>query len=304
MIEGIITEDGAPAIEVEAGGEQWQANIDTGFNGELELPDRFALTLSCRISTIVEIAGGLPVTQTDRRRGSLRLSELGRRVRDERILRGLSLEELSERCRVSRSMISAIERGAKAATVIVLDCIATGLNTSLSRLLAEETAARVIVLRRNRQKVARTGSDWERRILSPVLPGVEFEFMRTTLGPGVDAGVFLPHARGSREYVAVEKGTLRLTIDGAVQVLRAGDSIYYDGDCMHGFANPGNAPCVYYLAMEVSGDPAGMNHRAGPANAESRGRGGAREHDLDPAGRKLRSAAIHERVSSRNKRTK
>jgi clan AA aspartic protease len=40
LIAGIITEDGVPAIEVEAGGERWQAIIDTGFNGELELPER------------------------------------------------------------------------------------------------------------------------------------------------------------------------------------------------------------------------------------------------------------------------
>ena len=72
-------------------------------------------------------------------RGSLSLSELGRRVRDERIRRGLSLQRLSQRSRVSRSMISAIERGAKAATVIVLDRIATGLDTSLSRLLEGRT---------------------------------------------------------------------------------------------------------------------------------------------------------------------
>ncbi len=40
MIEGIITEDGVPAIEVEIGSQRWQAIIDTGFNGELELPER------------------------------------------------------------------------------------------------------------------------------------------------------------------------------------------------------------------------------------------------------------------------
>jgi XRE family transcriptional regulator, regulator of sulfur utilization len=192
------------------------------------------------------------------------LSELGRRVRDERMRRGLSLQQLSQRSRVSRSMISAIERATKAATVIVLDRIATGLNTSLSRLLEKETGARVILLRHNRQKVAKVASGWERRILSPVLPGVEFEFMRTTLGPSVDAGVFLPHARGSREYVAVEKGTLLLTLDGDPHTLNAGDSIYYDGDCMHGFANLGRLPCVYYLAMDVSGDVAGTTHRLAP----------------------------------------
>ena len=197
-------------------------------------------------------------------RAHLSLIDLGRRVREERIRRGLSLHQLSDRSRVSCSMISAVERGTKAGTVIVLDRIATGLDTSLSRLLEKETAARVIVLRHDRQKVAKAASSWERRILSPVLPGVEFELMRTTLGPRVDAGMFLPHARGSREYVAVELGILLLTLDGQSHTLNAGDSIYYDGDCMHGFANPSDIPCVYYLAMDVSGDRAGATHRPAP----------------------------------------
>jgi mannose-6-phosphate isomerase-like protein (cupin superfamily) len=158
-------------------------------------------------------------------------------------------------------MLAPVERGAKAPTVLVLDRIATGLDTSLARLLAEETRARVTVLRRSQQKVARDAAGWERRILSPVLPGVEFEFMRTTLGPGVDAGVFLPHPHGSREYVAVESGTLLLTIDGRPHTLEAGDSIYYDGDCRQAFANPGRRSCIYYLAMDVSGTPGGAVHR-------------------------------------------
>jgi transcriptional regulator with XRE-family HTH domain len=132
------------------------------------------------------------------------LPSLGGRIRAERERRGLSLDALSAKARVSRSMLSAIERGAKAPTVLVLDRVATGLNTSLARLLGEERRATLIVLRHRDQKVARDRSGWERRILSPVLPGVEFEFMRTTLGPRVNAGVFLPHAHGSREYVAIE----------------------------------------------------------------------------------------------------
>ena len=193
----------------------------------------------------------------------LSLLELGQRLYTLRRQRGLSLEDLKERSGVSRSMISAIERGSKAATVLVLDRIATALHTSLARLLATERSLRVVVLPHDRQPVARDPSGWERRILSPVLPGVEFEFMRTTLGPGVDAGVFLPHAAGSREYVAIEQGTLRLTLDGKQYVLKAGDSIYYDGDCLHAFANPSRTPCVYYLAMDVSGDSAGTGHRLG-----------------------------------------
>jgi len=198
----------------------------------------------------------------------LDLVELGKRVRQERVARGISLDQLSERAGVSRSMISEVERGTKAATVLVLDRIATGLDTSLARLLAEETKARVILLRHGSQAVARDASGWERRILSPVLPGVEFEFMRTTLGPKVEAGEYLPHAPGSREYVAIESGTLLLVVDGEAHTLRAGDSIYYDGDCMHAFSNPGRTPCTYYLAMDVSGDPAGVQHRVAARKPE------------------------------------
>jgi XRE family transcriptional regulator, regulator of sulfur utilization len=194
----------------------------------------------------------------------LDMMELGSRVRGLRLGRGLSLEALAGRAGVSRSMLSAVERGGKVPTVLVLDRIATALDTSIARLLGEERPARVVVLRHAVQDVARDPSGWERRILSPVLPGIEFELMRTTIGPGVDAGTFAPHARGSREYLAMERGTLQLTIDGAPYTLRAGDSIYYAGDCHHQFVNPGREPCIYYLAMEVTESGPHARRRALP----------------------------------------
>jgi transcriptional regulator with XRE-family HTH domain len=197
------------------------------------------------------------------------LAALGARIRRERARRNLSLNDLAVTAGVSRSMLSAVERGAKAPTVLVLDRIATGLDTSIARLLGEERAGRVILLRHREQEVARDRTGWERRVLSPVLPGVEFELMRTTIDGGVDAGAFSPHAPGSREYLAVERGTLRLTLDGAVHLLHAGDSIYYAGDCHHAFANPGARPCVYYLGLEVAGDRA---HTRPRRSAESKRR--------------------------------
>jgi len=179
------------------------------------------------------------------------MTELGARLRAARLGGGLSLDAVAGRAGVSRSMLSAVERGRKVPTVLVLDRIATALDTSIARLLGEERTTRVVVLRHASQDVARDPSGWERRILSPVLPGVEFELMRTTIAPGVDAGVFAPHARGSREYLAMERGTLQLTVDGTPYTLRAGDSVYYAGDCHHQFVNPGREPCVYYLAMEL-----------------------------------------------------
>lgn len=191
------------------------------------------------------------MTEDNALSSGLSMAELGARVRAERRARGLALERLAELSGVSRSMVSEVERGAKTPSVLVLDRLATALGTSIARLLDDPARAGVVLLRKDRQRVVRDPSGWERRILSPVLPGVEFEFLRATLGPGVDAGEYAPHPPGSREYVAVESGRLRLTVDGATHPLESGDSVYYPGDRRHAFANDHDTACVYYLAMEL-----------------------------------------------------
>ena len=58
-------------------------------------------------------------------------------------------------------------------------------------------------------------------ILSPVVPGVNFEWIRTTLPLGCDAGRYPAYAAGSHEYVVVESGSLRLTISKEARVVCA-----------------------------------------------------------------------------------
>ncbi len=179
------------------------------------------------------------------------LEDLGVRLRSQRSARGFSLDALSAASGVSRSMISDIERGAKMPTVLVLARLATALGVTVSRLIGEDQPDRVIPMPAARQHAITDAAGWQRRILSPNLPSVEFEFIRTTVPPHVVIGQFAPHAQGSREYIAVETGRLTVTLDGIDHVLSAGDALYYAGDCTHAFANPGPAECVYYTVMEV-----------------------------------------------------
>jgi XRE family transcriptional regulator, regulator of sulfur utilization len=178
---------------------------------------------------------------------------LGRRVRELRQRQGFSLDALGERSGVSVSMLSAVERGQKVPSILVMGQIATALGTSIGRLVDEEKSPRVIVVRVADQRVINDPAGIERRSLSPVLPGVEFELIRMTLGPGVDAGTFPPHRAGSREYLAVETGTLTLVLDGVEYRLDAGDSIFHDGDCEHGYRNDADRSCTYYIAMDIAG---------------------------------------------------
>ena len=180
----------------------------------------------------------------------IELTELGARVQALRRDRGLTLQDLAGAAAVSASMLSSVERGRKAATIVVLARIADGLAVPLTELIAPG-GSRVIVRRAGSQDVIDEPGGWRREILSPVVPGVNFEWIRTTLPPGADPGPFPAYAPGSHEFVLAESGTLRLTIGPEHVTLQAGDSVYFPADTMHRYANPGSTPCVYYVAALI-----------------------------------------------------
>jgi transcriptional regulator with XRE-family HTH domain len=180
----------------------------------------------------------------------IELGELGAHIQALRRDRGLTLQELAAAAAVSASMLSSVERGRKAPTIVVLARIADGLGVPLNELVVGG-GSRVIVRRAADQDVIDEPGGWHREILSPVVPGVNFEWVRSTLPPGTDPGPYPAYALGSHEFVLVESGTLRLTIGPGDFTLHAGDSVYFPADTMHRYANTGGVPCVYYVAALI-----------------------------------------------------
>jgi XRE family transcriptional regulator, regulator of sulfur utilization len=84
-----------------------------------------------------------------------------------------------------------------------------------------------------------------------VVAGVNFEWIRTVLPAGCDAGWYPAYAPGSHEFVVVDGGTLRLRLDHREITLDAGDSAYFAADTRHGYANPGTSPCTYQVAAII-----------------------------------------------------
>lgn len=181
----------------------------------------------------------------------LDLAKLGAHVQGLRHDRGMTLAELASATEVSVSMLSSIERGQKAPTVVVLSRIADGLGIGLAELITDAESRRVIVRRAADQDAVEEPGGWSRTIVSPVVPGVNFEWIRTTLPGGSDAGEFPAYAPGSHEFLVVETGTLRLRLADQVTNLSAGDSVYFAADVPHAYANPGSAPCTYYVAALI-----------------------------------------------------
>jgi hypothetical protein len=48
VITGYVTPDGIPMLSLPVGGQNWPAILDTGFNGDLELPDAIRSSVNAR----------------------------------------------------------------------------------------------------------------------------------------------------------------------------------------------------------------------------------------------------------------
>ena len=66
---------------------------------------------------------------------------LGERVRELRLARGWSQEELGERCDLDRTYVSGIERGVRNPTLTVIASIAAGFKVSIEELFSTKTGS-------------------------------------------------------------------------------------------------------------------------------------------------------------------
>ena len=179
---------------------------------------------------------------------------VGPRVRALREAEGLSLRDLAERSGVSAPMLSQVERGETSPTLQVAARIAAGLRLRLSQLLRLDEQGTVSIVRPDERRAGGAGGH-RYEILTPPLPGQRAEVSRHVLAPGAATGG--PgdppmHEPGARETAVVERGALRLLIDGAEHALAAGDCVTFDADLPHHFENDGEEEAVL-LAIVSAG---------------------------------------------------
>jgi len=181
----------------------------------------------------------------------MNLEQVGRTIRQLRQERGLTLETLAGQANVSASMLHAVEHGRKAPTIVVLDRIAGGLGVRLPALLGGLEDERLVVTHADAQVVVDEPGGWQRRILSPLIPGVNVEWVRVTLPPGCAPAAYPAYAPGSHEFIHVLEGAVRVTIGGRTVHLGDGDTLYFAADSAHAYANDGASPCVYEVVALV-----------------------------------------------------
>lgn len=176
---------------------------------------------------------------------------LGKRVKKLRGDRGWSLEELATASGVSRSMLSEIEREKANPTLTVTFRIARAFGLTLQELIesAEASASKIQVIRASdRAQVYRSDKQCEIRTLSPINLEKDVEFYELTLRTG---GTLRSqaHFEGTREFLTVEEGTVRVESDANSEELAKGDSGTYRADVPHAIVNTGKGDALVFLVV-------------------------------------------------------
>lgn len=174
--------------------------------------------------------------------------ELCQRIRAFRAERGWSLEALSQASGVSRSMLSEIERQRANPTLAVAVRIARAFDLSLGELVEPDRPADDIVVIRASDpgSIFRDETGLRIRTLSPLHLEKDVEFYEIVLQSGAELRS-APHFQGTREFLTVEKGKLRVESGESSIVLNRGDSGTYRADVAHCISNAGKGEAIAFL---------------------------------------------------------
>jgi len=175
-------------------------------------------------------------------------AHLCERVRQLRQDRGWSLERLAGASGVSRSMLSQIERGEANPTLAVALRIARAFGMSLGELVEMPGASSSVMAIRadDRTYHYRSDRDCTIRTLSPLHLEKDVEFYEVRLRAG-GALRSAAHFEGTREFLTVRKGRVRVESGRDAEDLNPGDSASYRADVPHAIINRGKGEALVFL---------------------------------------------------------
>ena len=179
-------------------------------------------------------------------------SQIARRLRLERDMRGWSLAELAERAGVSKATISKIEREEVSPTAVILVRLAGAFDLTLAGLLLRAEGAGQRLSRAVDQPIWRDPETGYLRRQVFSRPDHPLEVVEVELPAG--QRVVLPTSSYAhiRQVVWVKAGELVILEGGDRHVMGAGDCLGFGAPSEVTFANETAAPCAYVVFLARS----------------------------------------------------
>ena len=158
--------------------------------------------------------------------------EIGSRIRELRILNGLTQEELADRSELSKGFISQLENDLTSPSIATLEDILQSLGSGLSQFFAEEETPAQVVFRDEDyfEKV----DEEQQTITEWIIPNAQKNMMEpimVELKPRSSTEVDFPHE--GEEFGFVLSGTIIIHVGSKKHKCQKGESFYITANKNH-----------------------------------------------------------------------
>lgn len=176
-------------------------------------------------------------------------SALATNLRRLRRQRGLTLDAVAERAKVSKGTVIGLEQARANPSIATLCRVADALGVGVASLIAPPAGPRVEV-RRDGQAPALWASPAgsEARFLLGTDPPQIVELWDWTLAPG-DGFDGEAHPTGTLEMLLVLDGRLEVRVGASEHTLDVGDSVLFEAEVPHRYANPGGTANRFVMSV-------------------------------------------------------
>ncbi len=170
--------------------------------------------------------------------------EIGEKIRRLRLQRGLTQEELADRCELSKGFISLLERDLTSPSIATLTDILECLGSDLPAFFSEQKDEKLVFT----EDDTYVKEDAEQlkgsiRWLVPTAQKNQMEPILVEMEAGGDTGEDDPHE--GEEFGYVLSGAVQIVLGERVVRARKGESFYFRPTEPHKLTNPGKTPARF-----------------------------------------------------------
>jgi transcriptional regulator with XRE-family HTH domain len=173
--------------------------------------------------------------------------QLGRKIRDLRLRRGLTVQKLADATGLSKGFISQVENDRTSPSLATLRDLAAALRTSMAYLVVDDDPTLHVARAAERTQLPADGTTSRSELLS-ALPKRNLEVLLLELTAGRPAGEHR-HSHPGEECLLCLEGRVRLLHGEQALLLETGDSCHFDGRIPHSTENLGPATARVLSAM-------------------------------------------------------
>jgi transcriptional regulator with XRE-family HTH domain len=183
---------------------------------------------------------------------NMNLVELSQRLKQLRVGRGLSLEEVARAAGQTRSWLSKVENFRITPSLAALGRVADALGTTTSKLLdGLDVRPKIHITRVNQRRLVERDAQNSNIVYHQLTTGRLGRLMNPfLLDVPAGGGRTVPRPHEGEEFLIVIKGQVVLEYDGEDQKLATGDTAYFDAETPHRLHNPSSKDaqvlCVFH----------------------------------------------------------